>query len=239
MSDEKETERVLKQCADEIGYKPSLSKFDMVGFAKKRKSYRLVVCGSTQSGKTYFLNRLTTKLQQYKKYKIYIIDLKYEFEKIPTLRIPQDLKQNNFKRKIRKIRVDGEEKEDPIALTEFACAFAWFTHPSLVYIEEAEEFLSVNAHLPKQHPLLYKCLQQGASRNISIIIASQMISRLHKSFVRQSTDIFLFAVKKRECLDVEKILALPKDSLSFNLPEDLYRFYHIDTLNQPIMYEKI
>ncbi|BDI54847.1 MAG: genome packaging ATPase [Asgard archaea virus SkuldV2] len=184
--------------------KSSLPKFDLVKFAKKRKSYRIVACGTTQSGKTYFLKDLTTKLQQYKKVKIYIVDIKYEFNSIKTLTIPFDLRQNNFKRKVRKIKVNGIEYDDPIKITEFVSAFAWNTHPSLVYIEEAEEFLNVNAHLPRQHPLLYKCLQQGASRNISVIVASQMISKLHKSFVRQSTDIFIFAVKKKNAWTLKK-----------------------------------
>ena len=219
--------------------KEKLPKFDLVKYAKSRKAFRIVVCGTTQSGKTYFLKYLTTKLQQYKKVKIYVVDIKFEFDDIPTLKIPADLKQNNFKRKIRIVKENGIEKTDPVDLAEFACAFAWNTHPALVYLEEAEEIINVNAHLPKQHPLVYKCLQQGASRNVSVIVCSQMISKLHKSFVRQSTDIFIFAVKKKECLDIEKVLALPKDSLNFNLPNDLYRFYHLDSLSDPIMYEKI
>ena len=223
----------------EIEVKKDLPKFDLVKFAKSRKSFRLVVCGNTQSGKTRFLKDLTTKLQQYKKVKIYIVDIKYEFNDIPTLRIPADLRQNNFKRKIRIIKENGVEKHDPVDITEFACAFAWNTHPSLVYIEEAEEVINVNAHLARQHPLVYKCLQQGASRYVSVIVCTQMISKLHKSFVRQATDVFIFFVKERECRDIEKVLALPKGSINFDLSKDLYRFYHLDSLSEPIMYEKI
>lgn len=219
--------------------KKKLPKFDLVKYAKSRKSFRIVACGNTQSGKTHFLKYLTTKLQQYKKLKIYIVDIKYEFDDIKTLKIPADLKQNNFKRKIRIIKDDGVEKTDPVDLAEFACAFAWNTHPALIYLEEAEEVINVNAHLARQHPLVYKCLQQGASRNVSVIVCTQMISKLHKSFVRQSTDVFIFCVKERECRDIEKVLALTKDSINFDLSEDLYRFYHLDSLSEPIMYEKI
>lgn len=232
-----EVEEEIIEIKEEV--KKDLPKFDLVKFAKKRKSYRLVVCGNTQCGKTYFLKDLTTKLQQYKKLKIYIGDIKYEFDKIATLRVPADLKMNNFKRKIRTIRCNGLDTSDPIDIIEFACAFAWHTHPSLVYIEEAEEVINVNSHLARQHPLVYKCLQQGASRYISVIACTQMISKLHKSFVRQSTDVFIFAVKERECRDIEKILALPKNTINFKMPEDLYRFYHLDSISDPVMYEKI
>lgn len=224
------------------------SEWKMKPFVKSLNSFRIIAVGLTGSGKTYFLRKLLSKLQIYKKHRIFVADTKYEFDKIkPFTRL--SLSHDTFTRKIAKLKIDGTELNNPAHKAGFCCSMAWNFAPATAYLEEIEEIVDVNAHLPVSHPLIYKVLQQGRAKRACLIVAGQMLSRIHKSLIRQSSDIFIFAVKNKEARDIETILSLEPKSLKFDLPtrkekqagelKDLYSFYHITALEKPIFYKPI
>jgi hypothetical protein len=73
-----------------------------------------------------------------------------------------------------------------------------------------------------------------------------MISQANLAIIRQSTDIFVFAMSNKECEEFEQSRKLPIGSIWFDIPtrkeikegilRDLYSFYHIDPMNRITRY---
>ncbi|MCK5602459.1 hypothetical protein KAR91_11330 [Candidatus Pacearchaeota archaeon] len=225
-----------------------MENWDFIEFVKSQDTFRIVCLGVTRSGKTFWCKRLLRSLMQYKKLKIFIVDPKYEFDNWKDF-TKLDLLQQSFIRKIQIMKWKGERYEKASDIAEFLASFAWNFPPSMLYIEELPESIKQSENLPTSHPLVYKVLQQGAGRRTNIMVASQMINQTNWAFIRQSSDIFVFAVKPPECRAIEKGLALEPKSIKFDLPtkkefkagtfKELYTFYHIDTLSTPVHYKKI
>lgn len=230
-----------------------LEKFDLLEFVKSRDEYRIVCLGATQSGKTYFCKSLLPRLQVNRKLKIFICDTKDEFSKARGNYIKEfsklDLKNKSFIRKIMTFNLNGIKYDDPREISEFVCALAWNFPPSLAYVEEVVDAVSKHAFLPKSHRMLYKVLQQGAARKSNILVATQQTSQVNLALLRQSSDIFIFAIKPMECRTVEKALQLDTNCICFDLPtakerksgniKDLYSFYHVESIADPIHYCKL
>lgn len=225
-----------------------MEKFNMVDFVKNLTDFRIVTIGKNGSGKTEFVRQLITAIQAYKKHKILIVDTKNEFKDKKRFNV-LNLDLNTFIRKITQLSIGKEIIDNPSTITEYAGAIIWEFSPATLYVEEIEEFVDVNAHMPVSHKMIYKINQQGRARKACLITVCQQVNKLHKTFTNQASDVFLFAINKTELSDVEKRLKLDKGSFKFNMPtkaeirknelKDLYRFYHIENLQNPIFYERL
>ncbi len=200
--------------------------------------FRFCFFGATRSGKTVAARQILHVIQQYRKNRVFVVDTKWEFDDIKDFHV-SDLNFGAVMRKIREVRIDGVKYEKPRDLAEFCAAMTWHFRPAMLYLEEIAAFIDVNEHLPLSHPLVYKILQQGAAESRNICVATQKVSQCHKAFVDQASDVFLFAVKPRECEAFERVMSLPKGSIHFNLPDELYCFYHVSCISEPEKYRPL
>ena len=213
-------------------------KWDYVSFIKSNKAFRITVLGATGSGKTEFCKRLLNYYQKYKKGKVFVCDTKHEFKHIKKFSRFDYETSKTFIRKISKLKLNGILYEDPKDIAEFCACLSLEFKPALCYIEELVEIIDKNAHLPTSHKNIYKVLQQGRGLGVSIAVATQQVSQLHLAFLRQASDIFFFKMRNEECRKIEKSMSLTPNTISFG-KEDLYSFYHITQLDEPIFYDKI
>lgn len=213
-------------------------KWDYISFIKSRKTFRITTLGATGSGKTEFCKRLLNNYQIYKKGSVFICDTRHEFEHIKSFD-KLDLKASKtFIRKISRLKLNGIEYDDPKDIAEFVACLSLEFKPSLCYIEELVEIVDKNDHLPVSHKNIYKVLQQGRGLGISMLVATQQVSQLNLAFLRQASDIFFFKMRNEECRKIEKLMSLEPNELDFG-KDDLYSFYHITQLDEPIFYDKI
>jgi len=213
-------------------------KWDYIPFMKSKKTFRITVLGATGSGKTEFCKKLLNNYQIYKKGSVFICDTRHEFKHIKKFDKLDYKTSKTFIRKISKLKLNGIEYDDPKDIAEFVACLSLEFIPSLCYIEELVEIIDKNDHLPVSHKNIYKVLQQGRGLGVSILIATQQISQLNLAFLRQASDIFFFKMRNEECRKVEKLLSLEPNELDFG-KDDLYSFYHITQLDEPIFYDKI
>jgi len=214
------------------------SKWDYISFIKSRKTFRITVLGANGSGKTEFCKRLLNNYQTYKKGSVFICDTKHEFDNIKKFDKLDYKTSKTFIRKISKLKLNGILYEDPKDIAEFVACLCLEFKPSLCYIEELVEIVDKNAHLPITHKNIYKVLQQGRGLGLSMLVATQQVSQLNLAFLRQASDIFFFKMRNEECRKIEKLMSLESNQLDFG-KDDLYSFYHITHLDEPIFYDKI
>jgi len=225
-------------------------KFDFLAFMREVPVPRIAILGATGSGKTVFARKLCGHYLTRKR-KILVVDPKWEFDDIKTLNLSEFLPydRKSFIRKLRSLQYCDLKFENPVQISEFLASLCWYFTPSILYLEEIAEYIGKNDHLPESHPLVYKVLQQGRSQKAGIIAATQMVSQLNLAFVRQSNEIFVFAMGKEETRTLEKHLGLERDTLAFNLPtraekakgivKDLYCFYEFQHGTAPTFYKPI
>jgi len=197
-----------------------LEQFPIKKFVKTKNDLRAIILGFTGSGKTEFGKILLREYQKSKKRNIIVMDTKYEFDHIKKFESKNVMSQGLLRR-IRGIKVRGNIYENPIDVCEYASALAWYWKPSILYVEEIPNIVSRAENLPSSHKNLYKVIQQGRSKSIGFVCASQKINQLNKQLLDESTDIFIFALIPSACRKLEESLELPKGSLKFNLPDEL------------------
>jgi len=191
--------------------------------------HRVVVLGKTGSGKSYATSSLFEYLTQTRHLMGLIVDAKDEYGQVPELQ-PRDLVRDgrirSHRRRLLTVDVAGEELTDHRVL-EFACAVAWARGGTCVYIEEAIQWVPKDSvHLPRSRPLFYRCLQQGRSRRIHLLIVTQMLAQLNLAVLRQATCVLCFAIRPSEARQLERYLSLRPNSLDWSdLPR--YSFYWI------------
>ena len=200
--------------------------FNMNHFSREfRKSKRVVIVGSSGSGKTFFGSYLSNKISNHAHVPILIVDTKHE-KKFRNTQLVNDYWINNptpTKRKISDIAIGHEIIRDYRVL----------------YIEEIVEHVPKNSvSFPQTNPLLYKVLQQGRERGVSVIVATQRVAQLNLSFVDEATDIFIFRVNSRESKFIEDSFRLPKSSIDFEDVED-FSFYHVAQGKNPVLFKPL
>jgi hypothetical protein len=114
----------------------------------------------------------------------------------------------------------------------------WNFKPALLYLEEAAEIIGKNDSLPISHPIVYKCLQQGGARKVSVLFSTQMLSQANLAFFRQFSDLFIFFLSNAECRILENMLGIDENQIKFENPKD-YTFYHFQHPNTLTRYDKI
>lgn len=215
--------------------------FDINLFSREfRKSKRVVVVGSSGSGKTFFASYLTTKISNHAHIPVIIVDTKREkkFSKTPLINEYWINNPNPAKRRINDIAFGNEIIRD-YRVSEFACAAAWAISHCVLYIEEIVEHVAKNSvSFPQSNPLLYKVLQQGRERGVSVIVATQRVAQLNLSFVDEATDIFIFRVNSREAKFIEDSFRLLKNSIDFENVAD-FSFYHVAQGKNPVLYRPL
>lgn len=227
----------------------NLPKFDVAKFCvQNNPAPRLVILGSTGSGKTVLTRNLVARFIKNHN-KIFLTDPKNEFDDIKALNKSDFTNYKFFARKIRKVHYNKEVIDDPYVCSEFACSLAWNFAPAIAYCEEIPESVGKHESLPHSHYCMYKVLQEGRAQKAGIIVVSQMMSDTHLSFIRQSSAIFIFAMLPAELKVVEKTMGFEKDTLKFDLPtkeerengilKDLYSFYVYEPSTKPVHYHRL
>lgn len=150
------------------------------------------------------------------------------------------MRYKTIKRRLSHIKISeyGFSTNDKSLVAEYACALAWQFNPAVVYLEELTEIIKKGESLPSSHPLVAKVLLEGRAHNSGLIAVCQMVRDLNLSFIRQNTDVFVFAMTDKELRIVEDQLGLDPDTLQFEIPtreeinkgvfRDFYRFYHVE-----------
>lgn len=215
--------------------------FDMKKFLKSEETRRILVLGATGSGKTVFANNLSLNLLQYRHMPVIVIDAKRE-EKFRRLRSLSAAFVNNrrqWKVKLQSLKQNGVEIND-YRVPEFGAACVWEMQKSCLYVEEMVEYYDKNSvTFPQHYPLTYKVLQQGREKGIWFIGSTQMVSQLNLSFIKQASDVFLFAVRNVEARQLEKSMGVDEGTFKFSA-EKKFDFYHIPQSHEdPIHYPAI
>ncbi len=216
--------------------------FNFAKFAKefKEQPKRIVILGGSGSGKTVFGNNLTTTVVQYCRMPVLVGDPKYE-KKFKGLKfVSKEWMDSDkpHKVKIQTVQYNGQIYKDAI-VAEFAASLAWIKQKCVLYIEEAVQWITKDSvNFPQVHPCMYKVLQQGRERDISLIVATQRPAQLNLSFADESTDIFFFKMNPREIISIEKNYGCSDGSLNWKGKPD-FSFYHKTGTEDPIYYPPI
>lgn len=217
---------------------PNSHKFHFGRFLAKRKNFRIVVLGTTGSGKTFFCTRLCRKHQQNGN-RVLIVDTKREFEgsNYRTKPFsPTDLwTYTTFQRKMSTLSIDDVRIDDIRRIAEY-CALLTWEFALTLYVEEVAEVVKKSEHMAQSHKWLYKVNQQGRAKNCNLITSTQRFQQLNDSFLEQSTDVFLFKIRSGDLKKFEDRLGIERNTLKF---PDQYSFYHIPADDEPMYYTKV